>query len=231
MKKGATGRTNRKAEALNDDGSFAGTIRGLTDEPRMYNVQWTGDTPPKFLDLDQPAPQSLRDLARGAQFYDEIGIAADETYDVAVRLNSLLDDPNATGAQILDHIRRNSGQGAFENLQEIWVYLADEGWDGYKHIGGKKAGKGKTLHDVYIFFDESKINVAPEAPAPTAITDTSIPSLFPDGSEKALFGWQTASHVALPNITDVEKLGRWQRFFPPLQIYFPTRQDTGCNIK
>lgn len=42
--------------------------------------------------------------------------------------------------------------------------------------------------------------------------DTSIPSLFPDGSEKALFGWQTASHVALPNIAEVEKLGRWQRF-------------------
>lgn len=38
-----------------------------------------------------------------------------------------------------------------------------------------------------------------------------IPSLFPDGSEKALFGWQTASHVALPNIREMEKLGRWQR--------------------
>ena len=36
--------------------------------------------------------------------------------------------------------------------------------------------------------------------------------MFPDGSEKALFGWQTASHVALPNIAEVEKLGRWQRF-------------------
>lgn len=42
--------------------------------------------------------------------------------------------------------------------------------------------------------------------------DLTIPSQFPDGSEKALFGWQTASHVALPNITEVEKLGRWQRF-------------------
>lgn len=41
--------------------------------------------------------------------------------------------------------------------------------------------------------------------------DTSIPSQFPDGSEKALFGWQTASHVALPNIRDMEMLGRWQR--------------------
>ncbi len=42
--------------------------------------------------------------------------------------------------------------------------------------------------------------------------ELSIPSQFPDGSEKALFGWQTASHVALPNIAEVEKLGRWQRF-------------------
>lgn len=48
--------------------------------------------------------------------------------------------------------------------------------------------------------------------AAVALGDTSIPSLFPDGSEKALFGWQTASHVALPNIAEVEKLGRWQRF-------------------
>lgn len=212
MKKGATGRTNRKAEALNDDGSFAGTIRGLTDEPRMYNVQWVGENPPRFLDLDQPAPQSLRDLARGTQFYDEIGFSADDTDEIVIKLNALLDDPNATGTQILDHIRRNSGQGAFENLQEIWVSLADEGWDGYQHIGGRKAGRGKKLHDVYIFFDESKIRVAPEAPAPDAITDLTIPSQFPDGSEKALFGWQTASHVALPNIAEVEKLGRWQRF-------------------
>ena len=43
-------------------------------------------------------------------------------------------------------------------------------------------------------------------------TDLTIPSLFPDGSEKALFGWHTASHVALPNIREMEKLGRWQRF-------------------
>lgn len=46
-----------------------------------------------------------------------------------------------------------------------------------------------------------------EATAP----EMTIPSLYPDGSEKALFGWQTASHVALPNIRDMEKLGRWQR--------------------
>jgi hypothetical protein len=41
--------------------------------------------------------------------------------------------------------------------------------------------------------------------------ELSIPSQFPDGSEKALFGWQTASHVALPNIREMEMLGRWQR--------------------
>jgi hypothetical protein len=42
--------------------------------------------------------------------------------------------------------------------------------------------------------------------------EMTIPSLFPDGSEKALFGWQTASHVALPNIRDMERLGAWYRF-------------------
>lgn len=51
-------------------------------------------------------------------------------------------------------------------------------------------------------------NVFIESPSRTEMT---IPSLFPDGSEKALFGWQTASHVALPNIREMEKLGRWQR--------------------
>lgn len=38
-----------------------------------------------------------------------------------------------------------------------------------------------------------------------------IPSRFDDGTEKAMFGWQTASHVALPNVRDMDKLGRWQR--------------------
>ena len=42
--------------------------------------------------------------------------------------------------------------------------------------------------------------------------EMTIPSLYPDGSEKAQFGWQTASHVALPSLREMEKLGRWQRF-------------------
>lgn len=214
MKKGATGRRNRKADVSYEDGRVAGTIYGLGDESRMYNVQWTGDTGPRFLDLEEPAPQALRDLARGMPFYDEFGISADEADDVVVGLNRLLDDPQATGVRILDYIRGNSGSGAFENLQEVWMNLADEGWDGYKHIGGKKAGRGKKLHDVYIFFDESKVRVAPEGPAPDAITDLSIPSLFPDGSEKALFGWQTASHVALPNIREMEMLAKWRGIVP-----------------
>lgn len=62
--------------------------------------------------------------------------------------------------------------------------------------------------------ENGEVRVYSEIPIdrPVDDLDTSIPSLFPDGSEKALFGWQTASHVALPNIAEVEKLGRWQRF-------------------
>lgn len=44
----------------------------------------------------------------------------------------------------------------------------------------------------------------------TAADDVLLePSNF-DGVEKALFGWQTASHVAIPSMRDVEMLARWR---------------------
>lgn len=211
MKKGAAkpGRA-RKADVWDEQGRSVGTIYGLPDEPKMYNVRWVGSEPPRFLDLDQPAPQRLRDLASGAGFFDEIGINAADDY--ADEFAALLNDPQSTGAQILDFIRTRGGSEAFDNLQTVWMTLADEGFDGYKHVGGTKAGRGQKLHDVYIFFNENNINAIPEPEAVASTIDMTIPSLFPDGSEKALFGWQTASHVALPNIREMEKLGRWQRF-------------------
>ena len=61
--------------------------------------------------------------------------------------------------------------------------------------------------------ENGEVRVYSEIPVerPYATSEMTIPSRFPDGSEKALFGWQTASHVALPNIRDMEMLGRWQR--------------------
>jgi hypothetical protein len=61
--------------------------------------------------------------------------------------------------------------------------------------------------------ENGEVRVYSEIPVerPIASSDMSIPSRFPDGSEKALFGWQTASHVALPSLREMEKLGRWQR--------------------
>jgi hypothetical protein len=211
MKKGAAkpGRA-RKADVWDEQGRSVGTIYGLPDEPRMYNVRWVGSEPPRLLDLDQPAPQRLRDLASGAGFFDEIGINAADDY--ADEFAALLSDPQSTGAQILDFIRTRGGSEAFGNLQAVWMTLADEGFDGYRHVGGTKAGRGQKLHDVYIFFNENNINAIPEPEAVASTIDMTIPSLYPDGSEKAQFGWQTASHVALPSLREMEKLGRWQRF-------------------
>ncbi len=62
--------------------------------------------------------------------------------------------------------------------------------------------------------ENGEVRVYSELPVsgPTSTADMTIPSLYPDGSEKAQFGWQTASHVALPSLREMEKLGRWQRF-------------------
>lgn len=147
---------SRRIDVSDEQGYSYGIMYNVEQEPRLYSVRWTGEAEPRFLDLDMPAPQSLRDYARGAQKFDEFGIV-DDADEFTARLNELLADPNATGAQILDHIR--DGAEAFDNLQSVWVRLAADGWDGYKHIGGRKAGKGKVEHDVYIFFDKDKIAV------------------------------------------------------------------------
>ncbi len=63
-----------------------------------------------------------------------------------------------------------------------------------------------------VFADVAGIAQAYASREASAAREMTIPSLYPDGSEKAQFGWQTASHVALPSLREMEKLGRWQRF-------------------
>jgi hypothetical protein len=144
----------RSIDVTREDASSYGTIYNAPNDPRLYNVEWAGPNPPRFLDLDEPASQRLRELASNSSFYED-GINVSE--DLLPGLQSLIDDPAATGADILDYLRQ--GSEGFDNLQSVWMKLADEGWDGYKHIGGLKAGRGKTTHDVYIFFDEKNIQV------------------------------------------------------------------------
>jgi hypothetical protein len=60
-------------------------------------------------------------------------------------------------------------------------------------------------------FSAKSAPIRPAGTGPIPEEDWSIPSRFSDGTEKALFDWQTASHVALPNVRDMDKLGRWQR--------------------
>jgi hypothetical protein len=60
-------------------------------------------------------------------------------------------------------------------------------------------------------FSAKSAPIRPRGADPVSEADWTIPSRFPDGTEKALAEWQTASHVALPNIRDMDKLGRWQR--------------------
>ena len=147
-------RGKRSIDVTREDYTSYGTIYNAPNDPRLYNVEWAGPNTPRFLDLDEPASQRLRELASNSSFYED-GINVSE--DLLPGLQSLIDDPAATGANILDYLRQ--GSEGFDNLQSVWMNLADEGWDGYKHIGGLKAGRGKTTHDVYIFFDEKNIQV------------------------------------------------------------------------
>jgi len=132
----------------------------------IYKI--TEKQPIKFYNLDENVSDTFKD------FIDNINDSPYE--DIVFRSTQDLGDTYTLG-QLYDEIRAyaNSNDvspgsvsdGIFRQFEE---YLRSQGFGGFIHQGGKKAGKGKRLHQVKIYWDPynsiniEKVNVR-ETPA------------------------------------------------------------------
>ena len=126
-------------------------VKGKKPTGVVYKV--TEKQPVKFFFLDSPAtPERINQLRNifDVDAYDEVDI-----------IDRALDNvgSNASIAQIYDEIKlisnandlsANTTADLFSSFTEE---LQREGFGGLTHQGGKKAGKGKRLHQVRIYFD------------------------------------------------------------------------------
>jgi hypothetical protein len=147
--------------------------KGSGAEPTVYSVKWTGAEPPRLLDLERPLPADARQVVvdhanamLGADYLD----FNQETADA---LRRLIDNPDSTGAELYSTIRRAYGEAGLpkyevdESLSSLSDNLESAGYDGFTHQGGLRAGQGKELHGVRVFFDPQKVSVS-ELPAGTS---------------------------------------------------------------
>jgi len=126
-------------------------VKGEKPSGVVYEI--TEKQPVKFFDLDAPAsPEKIEQIRRIFSFDDG---------DYAEIIDRVLDDvgPNASIGKIYDEIKltSNSYQKSANTTADIFSSFTEElqreGFGGLTHQGGKKAGKGKRLHQVRIYFD------------------------------------------------------------------------------
>ena len=129
-------------------------VKGKKSTGVVYKV--TEKQPVKFFDLDAPAsPEKIEQIRRIFSF-DE-----DTLGDYADIIDRVLDDvgPNPSIGKIYDEIklysnsRGKSANTTADIFNSFTEELQREGFGGLTHQGGKKAGKGKRLHQVRIYFD------------------------------------------------------------------------------
>ena len=129
-------------------------VKGKKPSGVVYEI--TEKQPVKFFDLDAPAsPEKIEQIRRIFSF-DE-----DTLGDYADIIDRVLDDvgPNPSIGKIYDEIklysnsRGKSANTTADIFSSFTEELQREGFGGLTHQGGKKAGKGKRLHQVRIYFD------------------------------------------------------------------------------
>tara|TARA_B100001094_G_scaffold9691_1_gene8658 strand:+ start:8354 stop:13219 length:4866 start_codon:yes stop_codon:yes gene_type:complete len=126
----------------------------------VYKI--TEKRPVNFFDLDQPVPQDIVETLEGLQaqseLYDEvIGRTFDE-FKIGSYNKSTGKNPSL--GQIFDELKAQNSANEFmpayeiDNIiSDVESKLRDQGFGGFIHQGGKKAGKGKRLHQVKIYWD------------------------------------------------------------------------------
>jgi hypothetical protein len=127
------------------------TRKGGGTNPQVYKVDWTGPNKPNLLNLEKPFPPGASaGYSRLLQSDDSVGFRPE--FDWAKPAKDLYGDFK----QAL--IDREGSSLTTQEAQEILYNLADQfkaaGYDGFSHVGGSKAGKGKVEpHNVAVLFD------------------------------------------------------------------------------
>jgi hypothetical protein len=138
-----------------DNATVAGgyTRKGAGADPHVYSVEWTGEKPPKLLDLDEKPNADLLDaLATQMAYTDGSGTAA-EIAAARARLAK-----TATGRDAYAMFKETLADAgvtksdADEVMDSVSYNLENAGYDGFRHTGGAGSGPGKVPHDVQIYF-------------------------------------------------------------------------------
>ena len=157
-------------------------VKGKKPTGVVYKV--TEKQPVKFFDLDAPAtPERIDQLRKifNVNGYEEVDI-----------IDRALDQigPNPSIAQIYDEIKliSNANDLSAATTSDLFASFTDglqrEGFGGLTHQGGKKAGKGKRLHQVRIYFDPANsidINKVDLSQYDKSITGESLKGIPPTG--------------------------------------------------
>ena len=147
----------------NPEADYQRDLAEFNKKPQKQTIyKITEKQPVKFFDLDQPVTQDiiekLEEIQGTYEGYNEvIGRTFDE-FKIGSYNKSTGKNPSL--AQIIDEIRANNKANSnmsIDELDNITVeleeFLRGKGFGGFTHRGGKKAGKGKRLHQVKIYWD------------------------------------------------------------------------------
>ena len=126
-------------------------VKGKKPTGVVYEV--TEKQPVRFFDLDAPATPERIDQLRKIFDLDD--------YEAVDIIDRALDEagPNASIAKIYDEIKliSNANDLSANTTADLFSSFTEglqrEGFGGLTHQGGKKAGRGKRLHQVRIYFD------------------------------------------------------------------------------
>jgi hypothetical protein len=179
------------------------TRKGGGTNPQVYKVDWTGPDKPNLLNLEKPFPPELQQGI--TYFFSDDSVGFRPEFDWAKPAKDLYGDFKQA---LLD---REGSSLTTQEAQEILYNLADQfkaaGYDGFSHVGGSKAGKGKVEpHNVAVLFDPkdfeagNKVSLSKhEEPAATTTTTATPP--FRNGIAS---GWKLHLAVDPANINAVD---------------------------
>jgi len=202
----------------------------------VYKI--TEKQPVNFFDLDQPVPQDIVETLEGLQaqseLYDEvIGRTFDE-FKIGSYNKSTGKNPSL--GQIFDELKAQNSANEFmpayeiDNIiSDVESKLRDQGFGGFTHQGGKKAGRGKRLHQVKIYWDpKDQLNInkvdtggggAVPPRKPPSGSGTDVP---PSGKKKQDLG----DPNILPNQVNPEQIGN-----TPSQVRFLEKVLRGMKLE
>ena len=139
---------------------------GANLNPTTYGVRWTGDVPPKVLDLEAPRPpveaaEPFRQFINSDDFH-----TAEMAVDDIAEVNRLIDEGAPLSEVYAATKEAMSGAGirvteADEIIQSLNGQINAAGFDALRYQGGKYAAKGQgEAHDAYIWLDPGKVEIS-----------------------------------------------------------------------